>query len=119
MTPPKRGARHETIVWTTEREGFEPSVQLPAHRISSAAPSATRTPLHDLQKPVSPLHVLPGILARYRRRVKPSTRRRPPRVRIRHVFGGSMSALGRLRLFRIDCRIRDALETGALERAMR
>ncbi len=30
----------------TEREGFEPSVRLPAHRISSAAPSATRTPLH-------------------------------------------------------------------------
>ncbi len=30
-----------------EREGFEPSVRLPAHRISSAAPSATRTPLQE------------------------------------------------------------------------
>ncbi len=32
----------------SEREGFEPSVRLPAHRISSAAPSATRTPLHTV-----------------------------------------------------------------------
>lgn len=30
---------------TTEREGFEPPVQLPVHRISSAIPSAARTPL--------------------------------------------------------------------------
>ncbi len=29
----------------TEREGFEPPLQLPADRISNAAPSATRTPL--------------------------------------------------------------------------
>ena len=29
----------------TEREGFEPPVRLPAHRISSAIPSAARTPL--------------------------------------------------------------------------
>ena len=30
---------------SSEREGFEPSVRFPVHRISSAAPSATRTPL--------------------------------------------------------------------------
>lgn len=29
----------------SEREGFEPSVRLPVHRISSAVPSAARTPL--------------------------------------------------------------------------
>jgi hypothetical protein len=28
-----------------EREGFEPSVPLPAHRFSRAAPSTTRSPL--------------------------------------------------------------------------
>ena len=28
-----------------EREGFEPSVRLPAHLISNQAPSATRSPL--------------------------------------------------------------------------
>ena len=28
-----------------EREGFEPSVRLPAHVISNHAPSATRSPL--------------------------------------------------------------------------
>ena len=32
----------------SEREGFEPSVRSPVHRISSAAPSATRTPLQTL-----------------------------------------------------------------------
>ncbi len=37
----------------TEREGFEPSVQLPAHRISSAAPSATRTPLQNSMIPLA------------------------------------------------------------------
>jgi hypothetical protein len=31
-----------------EREGFEPSVQLPVHMISSHAPSTTRTPLRML-----------------------------------------------------------------------
>ena len=31
-----------------EREGFEPSVQLPVHMISSHAPSATRSPLQSL-----------------------------------------------------------------------
>ena len=30
----------------SEREGFEPPLRLPADRISNAAPSATRTPLH-------------------------------------------------------------------------
>ena len=30
-----------------EREGFEPSVPLPAHCFSRAAPSTTRTPLHN------------------------------------------------------------------------
>ena len=29
-----------------ERVGFEPTVRLPAHRFSRAAPSTTRTPLH-------------------------------------------------------------------------
>ena len=35
-----------------EREGFEPSVRLPAHVISSHAPSATRSPLHSRKYPV-------------------------------------------------------------------
>ncbi len=35
----------------TEREGFEPSVQFPVHRISSAVPSATRTPLQTALLP--------------------------------------------------------------------
>ena len=43
-----------------EREGFEPSVRLPAHVISSHAPSATRSSLHSrnstskylLEKPI-------------------------------------------------------------------
>ncbi len=30
-----------------EREGFEPSVRLPAHVISNHAPSATRSPLRN------------------------------------------------------------------------
>ena len=30
----------------TEREGFEPSIELPLYSISSAAPSTTRPPLH-------------------------------------------------------------------------
>ncbi len=32
--------------FVAEREGFEPSVQLPVHMISNHAPSAARTPLH-------------------------------------------------------------------------
>ncbi len=36
----------------TEREGFEPPLQLPADRISNAAPSATRTPLQALNASV-------------------------------------------------------------------
>ncbi len=35
----------------TEREGFEPPQQLPADRISNAAPSATRTPLQGSGNP--------------------------------------------------------------------
>lgn len=35
-------------IWRSEREGFEPPLRLPADRISNAAPSATRTPLHFL-----------------------------------------------------------------------
>ena len=33
-----------------EREGFEPSVEVPLHSISSAAPSAARTPLRKIEK---------------------------------------------------------------------
>jgi hypothetical protein len=38
----ERAKRSETVA---EREGFEPSVRLPVHMISSHAPSATRSPL--------------------------------------------------------------------------
>ena len=39
----QRDAKHVTL--ETEREGFEPSVRLPVHTISSRVPSAARTPL--------------------------------------------------------------------------
>ncbi len=42
-----RARQAPTDAGRPEREGFEPSVRLPAHRISSAVPSATRTPLRD------------------------------------------------------------------------
>src|SRR6185369_10421118 len=38
-----KGAKRCRI--SAEREGFEPSVRLPAHMISNHAPSATRSPL--------------------------------------------------------------------------
>ena len=37
-----------------EREGFEPSVRLPVHSISNAAPSASRSPLHVVQVDCGP-----------------------------------------------------------------
>src|SRR5687768_9223651 len=37
--------RREPRRYLAERGGFEPPVRLPVHGISSAAPSATRTPL--------------------------------------------------------------------------
>ena len=46
----------------TEREGFEPPVRSPAHRISNAAPSATRTPLQSRSADTSG----PACLAVYR-----------------------------------------------------
>jgi hypothetical protein len=47
-----------------EREGFEPSVRLPAHTLSKRAPSATRTPLQCLFKPRLPLNAPWGLLFR-------------------------------------------------------
>lgn len=55
----------------SEREGFEPPQQLPADRISNAAPSATRTPLQDA-KPVSPARQ--GIVRNSSPRGKPTLR---------------------------------------------
>src|SRR5689334_9537860 len=38
-------SRAATCDYVAEREGFEPSVRLPVHMISSHAPSASRSPL--------------------------------------------------------------------------
>jgi hypothetical protein len=42
---PRRGEHLRVGAASAEREGFEPSVRLPVHMISSHAPSATRSPL--------------------------------------------------------------------------
>ena len=44
---PQRASAAKTKIrsLSAEREGFEPSVQLPVHMISSHAPSAARSPL--------------------------------------------------------------------------
>jgi hypothetical protein len=39
------GYEHRRVGASAEREGFEPSVRLPVHLISSQAPSTTRSPL--------------------------------------------------------------------------
>ena len=44
---PYRIRRYQTS-FETEREGFEPSIELPLYSISSAAPSTTRPPLQRL-----------------------------------------------------------------------
>ncbi len=51
IPPPRSRAypgirRRRSPLRASEREGFEPPRRLPADRISNAAPSATRTPLH-------------------------------------------------------------------------
>ncbi len=70
----------------TEREGFEPSVQLPAHAISSRVPSAARTPLQSRRE-----YPIDGAGNVKRRKVEgvrrglpdfPGTLDRPPRPRL-------------------------------------
>ncbi len=84
------GARECAIQYATarssEREGFEPPQQLPADRISNAAPSATRTPLQDA-RPIGPARL--GIVRNSSPHGKPSSRGRIVAFPLSFSSGGS------------------------------